>query len=160
MLRDVCLPRVVTVTVPVRTTNPLNGSHGRWQGKAAKARAVRDAVAWALRPHPAMSLPVRVTMRRCSSSEMDFDGLCAALKPVRDEVAAWLPLARAKRRGRVVADDRDPRVTWRYEQGKARRARKLVAGKVKNVVVHEVVLTVEPWGVAHQAAADVGLGDA
>lgn len=144
------LPRVVEVVVPVRTRNTSNGTQGHWRVGAAARAKVRDVVALALRSRPSMGLPVRVTMTRLSSQEMDDDGLRTALKPVRDEIAAWLPLPRAKRRGRIVADDRDPRVTWAYAQGKARR--------IGTKVIHEVVIRVEPWGPAHEAAEAVGMG--
>ena len=53
---------------------------------------------------------VHVTMTRLApSSGLDFDGLTAALKSVRDGIADALGV-----------DDRDPRVTWSYGQERAK----------------------------------------
>jgi hypothetical protein len=74
----------------------------------------RKAVALVMTPwkHHAWRWPVTVTLTRVAPRQLDAeDNLTAALKAVRDEVAAQLGV-----------DDRDARVTWRYgqERGGAR----------------------------------------
>jgi hypothetical protein len=79
-------------TIHVETPNPLNGSHGRHWAVTARRKKQRKAVAEALlvyqdrRPR----LPAIVTIFRSSYRCMDSDGLAAALKSVKDEIADWL----------------------------------------------------------------------
>lgn len=77
--------------------------------RARRVKAEREALAWRLGPKRAdLQLPVVVTLTRCApSSGLDSDNLLSSLKGCRDQVAKWLGV-----------DDRDPRVEWRYEQGR------------------------------------------
>lgn len=103
----------VTVSFPMRTTNPNNGSRG-WSRNAAFASARRrKAEREAARVHvlvvrPLPPFPVVVTVTRVApSSGLDpHDGLGAALKGVIDGVADALGLR----------NDRDPRVRWVLDQ--------------------------------------------
>lgn len=103
---------MIWLTVPLRTSNPLNGSHGHWS-KVAKLRKEQRGVArlavlsqFVVHGHRP-GLPAIVTMTRLApSSGLDFDGLTASLKSVRDGIADALGLK----------DDNDPRVTWKYDQ--------------------------------------------
>ena len=106
----------ITVRVPIKTTNPTNGSHGTTRaGMFARARAKkaqRSAVALMLQP-VMLSLArliergqITVTLtRRAPSNGLDDDNLRPALKAARDAVADALGV-----------DDRDPRITWNYAQ--------------------------------------------
>jgi hypothetical protein len=109
---------VIAVRVPVKTTNPNNGAQG-WSRNAAFAKArSRKAQRRAAMLHVRAAMPrswidgppwpLVVTVRRVApSGGLDpHDGLGAALKGVIDGVADALDLA----------NDRDPRVTWRLEQ--------------------------------------------
>jgi hypothetical protein len=97
----------VAVVVPVKTENPLNGSHRHWRVRSAARKRQRHA-AYALCPaHP---LPVTVRLVRLSAGELDDDNLRAALKAVRDGVADRLGVA-----------DNDPRVRWQYAQERCKR---------------------------------------
>ena len=99
---------VVTVALPLRLLNPLNGSHRHWAVKAKARSQLRGAVLLALRPRVRdVTLPVQVTITRIAKSAgLDpHDGLPASAKPVVDAVAEALGV-----------DDRDPRVRWAYAQ--------------------------------------------
>jgi hypothetical protein len=95
----------ITVLIPIRTVNPLNGRE-HWKARARRVRAERTAT-WACvtgKPRPA--LPCEVTMTRSAPSNgLDDDSLPASCKGVRDELARWFGV-----------DDRDPRVKWAYAQ--------------------------------------------
>ncbi len=109
---------MISVTIPLKTTNPNNGSQG-WSRNASYAKARRrkaqrldafDAVTRPLGQLPAafgfrlLLRPVVATITRIApSSGLDpHDGLGAALKGAIDGVADALGLK----------NDRDARVTW------------------------------------------------
>lgn len=119
----------VTTTIPVRTSNPLNGSWGHWRPKAAMRKRQRAAAAVALCA-AAPGAPVGaylasgcvVSLTRIAPSRgLDDDALPAALKSIRDGLADWLGLA----------DDRDPRVRWLYDQKRGVRGEYAVAVEVR-----------------------------
>lgn len=73
----------------------------------------RAAVARILSQQERPALPVIVTVIRCCAGWLDaHDNLPFAMKGPVDEIAEWLGLP----------NDRDPRVTWKYDQRKAGRA--------------------------------------
>lgn len=89
-----------------------NGSHQHWSVKNGRVRRDRDAVSLMLtqvRERP--TFPMVVTFVREAPRELDDDNLVAAFKACRDETAKWLGLP----------NDRDVRVTWRYDQQKTPR---------------------------------------
>ena len=98
----------VTVTLPLRLTNPSNGGQGRhWAVTARHRSTIRGPVRLvvASRIH-GLTLPVFVTITRIApSSGLDFDGLVASAKSVRDGVADAFGMT-----------DRDPRILWAYGQ--------------------------------------------
>ena len=92
-----------------------------------------------VRPRPGLDLPVgsvpeprrdgqRLRVERESEEvtrvaplPLDSDNLTGSAKHVRDAVAAWLNprfVAKGKKRGHVVGDDRDPRIEWIVTQRK------------------------------------------
>lgn len=101
----------------LRTPNPLNGSHRHWATKAKLRKGQRETaymVAVTLGPvrlirglSKGVPWKAIVTITRVAPSRgLDpHDGLGASLKGVVDGVADALGV-----------DDRDPRVTWRFEQ--------------------------------------------
>ena len=130
--------RIVTIVIPIRTENPLNGSHRHWAVRARVRREQRQTVglvmAGALRAD-GFSLPpetppqsrqdalgtrfgggglprvIRVEIARLApSSGLDDDNLRAALKSVRDGIA-----------DAMGTDDRDPRIEWAYTQRRSER---------------------------------------
>lgn len=105
---------VVEVALPgLRLPNPLNGQHGHWACRARNRAQVRNVVLMATRQRVRdMALPVVVTVTRiAASSGLDpHDGLPASCKPVVDAIAEAFGV-----------DDRDPRVTWRYDQRRGKR---------------------------------------
>lgn len=130
---DVSSHRVCVVTIPVKTTNPNNGSQG-WSRNAAFAKArrrktqrlsaelhVRSALG---RTAPTFPLVVTVTRVAPSQGLDPHDGLGAALKGCIDGIADALGLT----------NDRDPRVTWRLDQRR---------GKPKEYAV-EVAIEYQP----------------
>lgn len=62
-------------------------------------------------PRPPCGVRFNITLTRRSAGELDDDAVGAALKSVRDQVAAILG----------VENDRDPRYRWTYRQEKSRR---------------------------------------
>ncbi len=99
---------MISVTLPLRLPNPLNGSHGHWACRAKNRKQVRDAVFLALRQRlKGFPLPAVVTITRIANSGgLDpHDGLPASCKPVVDAIADALEV-----------DDRDPFVRWVFEQ--------------------------------------------
>lgn len=113
----------VRVTLPMRTVNESNGSHGHWAAKARRRKDQRTTTAIVVGMHlrgSGVGLPVTVTMTRLApSSGLDDDNLRGALKSVRDGVADALGLN----------DDRDERVTWEYRQLRtSRKSMTLVRG--------------------------------
>lgn len=127
----------VRVTLPLRLTNPLNGSHQHWSVKARRRKTLRTATAMALRgpvqalatilgstrkagsrnavaSHPGPTATVEVTVRVtriAPSGGLDpHDALPASAKPVVDGVADALGI-----------DDRDARVTWSYGQERGKK---------------------------------------
>jgi len=104
--------------VPVKTVNPLNGTHRHWRAVAAGRRRQREAVvrSWLADLSAEARAcerggPFAITLTRCSSGTLDGDGLQAALKTIRDQVADCLGFR----------NDADPALTWIYAQRKCAR---------------------------------------
>jgi hypothetical protein len=116
---------ILSTTIPIRTVNEANGSHGHWSAKAKRRKSQRSGVLLALNAadggvHGRASVAVGAALtpmlagpgltitltRTAPSNGLDDDALPLSLKSIRDGVADWLGLA----------DDRDPRLTWRYQQ--------------------------------------------
>lgn len=78
--------KTVTLFVPGRVTNPLNGSHRHWSVRAKWAEGWRTVtqVAWIKAGQPAMEGPARVTFTAHVHRLFDDDNLAACVKPVRD----------------------------------------------------------------------------
>lgn len=95
----------VEFEIPVRTRNRTN-QRSHWAAKAAQAKRERAAAmlaATCVTPHVKPALVV--TLTRVGPQEMDDDGVRAALKAVRDGIAA-----------RLKVDDSTPLVRWEYRQ--------------------------------------------
>jgi hypothetical protein len=120
---------MIRFTIPVKTTNPLNGSQGRTRGavygEARRRRKLREAtrVMWlhTFSDNPLMhrlcdelkARPVTVRLTRIAPRQLDsHDGLRASLKSIVDELAILLG-CRVSKGGH--ADDSDPRVTWEFQ---------------------------------------------
>ena len=121
---------MISIRVPVRIESEAN-KRGSWHAGAARAKSTRQAVTAAFidakhevvagLPSPSLpvksgprlfvrlksppALPVVVFLARIAPRELDDDNLARACKAARDQVAELLGV-----------DDRDKRVTWRYEQ--------------------------------------------
>lgn len=100
---------IVRVTVPIRTVSEAN-RRDHWAVKSKRAKEQRWAVAGVLHRQCEVELPAIVTLTRIAPRMLDDDNLRSALKACRDQVADELGLP----------NDRDARVTWRYEQLKGR----------------------------------------
>ncbi|HEY6459542.1 MAG TPA: hypothetical protein VIY73_05300 [Polyangiaceae bacterium] len=109
----------ITISLPIRTTNPLNGQTGNSRFAAIIRTKQRHETRSCVRLHvyaelarSAVSLPVSVRITRLSAGTLDaWDGLPGALKPVVDAVADAFG----------VRDD-DARITWeKPEQRKCPR---------------------------------------
>jgi hypothetical protein len=116
-MAQTCEPPKFQAVVPVKTTNPLNGSWGHWTAKSRARKAQRGGTVEALRTAFLTStyevkFPVQVHLVRVAPSNgLDDDALPAALKSIRDGVADWLGLD----------DDRTPLVRWTYDQRRGMR---------------------------------------
>lgn len=109
---DLGITYVLTVRVPQClgvTPNQMRRWH--WSQTREAVAKCRRSVALVLSPHERPSLPVIVTMTRCSVGRCDDDGAIGAMKSARDEIAKWLGV-----------NDNDPRITWVVEQRKVKRA--------------------------------------
>lgn len=91
------------ITLPIRITNPLNGSHGHWRGVAKRRRAERSVAAMAV---PAgLKPPLVVHLTRIAPRKFDDDNLGAAFKSVRDGIA-----------DKVGVDDGSAQIAFKYAQ--------------------------------------------
>ncbi len=111
--RDMC------GTLPLRLTNPLNGSHGHWAARARERKHQRSIVGLACaasfaeyRTGLAKGYLARVVViiERIAPRQFDYDGLVASAKSVRDGIADALGLR----------DDNDERVVWQYAQSRGK----------------------------------------
>lgn len=111
----------ITVDVPITTKNPTN-TREHWGARAKRVKAQRLSVGLMLRANRTADrlepkvvgrlmrpIGLAITLTRVSPRSMDDDGAIAALKHVRDEIAAYFGV-----------NDNDPRVTWRYRQAKGK----------------------------------------
>jgi hypothetical protein len=103
------------LTLPLKTISEANASQREhWASKHKRHATQRQLVkvclldAWGPRQGP-WSAPVTLALTRISPRILDGDNLQAALKHVRDEVAAWFGL-----------DDAHPLLTWEYAQRQSR----------------------------------------
>lgn len=110
---------MVEVFIPLRTRSQPSGASANWILIAKKKREDRTLAWMCLRAGPKPPpLPVIVTLIRVAPRAIDPDNLPASgLKLVKDEVAIWLGLP-TNIKGH--AEDRDPRVHWKFKQGKRR----------------------------------------
>lgn len=105
---------MLEVRVPQLVTQSPNTPIFHWSQRHRKIKLEREAVRLMLsqvRSRP--EFPLIVTLVRESPRQFDDDNLAASFKGPRDEIADWLGLP----------NDRDPRVTWRYDQQKVPRKR-------------------------------------
>lgn len=98
---------MIEFQIPIKTVNPVNGSHGHWRTTAAIRKRQRQTTFLLA---PKFDIPAVITLTRVSAGVLDDDNLRPALKSVRDGIADKLGIA-----------DNDPRVTWRYAQQKCKR---------------------------------------
>jgi hypothetical protein len=94
----------IRVEIPIRTISEMNG-RGHWASKAKRAKLHRQAAWLCLAAKVRPCLPCIVTLTRIAPRALDGDNLQASLKACRDGVADW-----------IGVDDRDPRVSWCYQQ--------------------------------------------
>jgi hypothetical protein len=131
----------LTVTIPVRTENVLNGSHRHWSVRAKARKEQRRAAALAcLAAQPTKqigkhvanlgrpALPAVILLTRVAPSRgLDDDSLPASMKAIRDGVADWLGLA----------DDRDARVRWIYDQRRGAKGEYAVEVTIRPMTADE-----------------------
>ena len=111
---------MLEVRVPQLVPPSPNVPIFHWGQRAARVKKTRTAVALVLSQHEPPPLPLVVTLIRESSGTLDgHDNLMMSMKAVVDQVAIWIGLPRNKK---GHANDADPRVTWRYEQRRVKRA--------------------------------------
>lgn len=111
---------MITLEIPVKTVSltnarePWRARHGRAKRQREATWAVWIAAPFARREPIARRIErdgaVTVTLTRLAPGELDDDNLPPSLKSIRDEIAACLG-----------CDDRDPRITWRYQQQRTKR---------------------------------------
>jgi hypothetical protein len=110
---------ILSTTIPIRTVNEANGSHGsRWE-KSGRRKKQRQGTVAALNQRTVSdhALACRAALvfgngltialtRIAPSAGLDDDAIAGSMKSVRDGVTDWLGLT----------NDRDPRLAWRYAQ--------------------------------------------
>lgn len=101
---------MVLLQIPMHIQTPNVREH--WRARHARIKTQRHATTLALlaaakRP----TLPVAVTLTRCSNRALDSDNLVFSFKGVRDAIANWLG----------CDDSTTSPVTWYYEQEKVAR---------------------------------------
>lgn len=98
-------------TLPIKTVNESNGSHGHFYVKSARRASHRTAVWASMHGKVLPRLPITVTLTRISAGELDeHDNLRGALKAVADQIAEMYDIP-----------DKDKRFTWQYAQERAPR---------------------------------------
>ena len=102
---------VVRLTFPAYLVSEANRKDHR-QVAATRTRKLRADLGLFLNTQRLLPLPVTVRLTRWSPDpqRLDDDNLSRAFKAVRDEVAH-----------KLVVNDADPRVSWRYAQGGGKR---------------------------------------
>lgn len=132
------------IVVAVKTMSEAN-LREHWAVKAKRHAAQRDAVAASVWPLLAEQCKAQldaghrlvVTLCRIAPGLLDDDNLGGALKAIRDEVAVQIGLPCTKRgksrRKRDIADDRDVRVSWRYEQDRGARGEYGVEIRIESI---------------------------
>lgn len=107
---------MISVTLPIRLTNPLNNGQGFSKGavfaKNRERHRRRGLACFAVRRHAievkrwlAEARRVVVTITRISPRAFDTDGAAAAAKSIRDGIADALGIR-----------DNDPRIEWKVAQ--------------------------------------------
>lgn len=107
---------MIEFTIPVKTVNEANGSHGHYIVKSKRRRKQRTMSFGTTSMHLPIPckregmFPTVVTMFRQSAGTLDDDNLRVSLKAIRDGIADAFGVA-----------DNDPRIEWRYAQEKCKR---------------------------------------
>lgn len=101
----------VVIELPLKTVSEAN-VRSHWRVKAARAKTQRSTMRLLVleRRRDIHAMPLTVHMTRVAPGLLDDDNLESALKAVRDGVADGLGV-----------DDRDPRVSWAYDQRRGAR---------------------------------------
>ncbi len=130
----------MTITAPIRVISESN-ARDHFHAKNRRAKAQRLELLVAIGRRSLTPPPVVVTLVRVAPRALDDDNLRSAFKALRDELAIRLGLPTNKA---GIADDRDPRVRWTYDQTR---------GKPGEYAVRVEIRPMEPiektaWGVA------------
>jgi hypothetical protein len=106
--------REFEIYLPIATVSLAN-MRDHWRTTAARAKIHRQQAHLMTGPLKSLILPATIRLVRVSPRLLDDDNLRGALKSVRDGIA-----------DRLGIDDRDPRVTWEYDQEKGKPKEKAV----------------------------------
>lgn len=93
----------VTLSLPMRLKNPLNGSQAGWRAAARARKEQRGIVSAILGRVKMPELPLSIVLTRIGPVAMDFCGLVASLKSVEDGCA-----------DAIGVDDGDKRLRFNY----------------------------------------------
>jgi hypothetical protein len=119
---------IITFEVGLKLVSEANGSHGHWSKRSAHVREQRETFVTACArmfglpritfqlPKPPRKyavarwvtpyqLPLVITITRIAPSRLDDDNLARSAKAIRDQLAELQGV-----------DDRNPGVTWLYDQ--------------------------------------------
>lgn len=130
------------VTIPIKTPNPVNGSHRNWRA-AAGIRARQKTTALKLIPRLDVEPVVEVRITRLCAGHLDDDNLGPALKAVKDAVAYRLRL-----------DDDSRLVRWVEEQEPAPKGQPAVRVSVRWLVEPRSEMSLEVEKVRALACAE------
>lgn len=93
------------LSIPLKTVSGANAREHH-MARARRVKKEREAVMWMTNGKTPPAVPCIVTLTRVGpTSGLDLDNLQSSQKAVRDQIAQWLGI-----------DDRDLRVTWKYDQ--------------------------------------------
>lgn len=109
----ICTTYVLTVRVPqLLPPSPNTTRREHWSARSRRVKREKSAVRLVLSQYtPPTTGTLHVTLTRCSPRLLDIDNAWASMKAPIDATAEWLGV-----------DDNDPRLEWRVEQRKVKRA--------------------------------------
>jgi len=114
---------VFSFLIPIKIKSAAN-LREHWGARMRRAKRERGAAAVFYRGHildkPSKDSKISVTLARRSARLLDSDNLASAFKSIRDGIADALGI-----------NDGDMRITWNYEQEKAKKGEETIAVRIE-----------------------------
>lgn len=101
----------VTIDLPIKTVNPLNGQWTHWRKRRKLVNAEKETTTMIVKPRLEKGrIPCSVVLtRKHWAKPMDSDAVPPSLKAIRDAIAKCIGI-----------DDGDARIQWSYQQAKCK----------------------------------------